>query len=316
MSGHSKWASIKHKKGAADAKRGKIFTKIIKEIIVAARMGGGDPEGNPRLRTVILKARGANMPKDNIERAIKKGSGDQEGADFQEIRYEGYGPGGTAVMVDCMTDNRNRTVAEVRHAFTKFGGNLGADGSVSYMFRHVGTLSYPAGSDEDAVMEAAIDAGAEEIRQIISKFVLRDYRGKRDRSPEYTKAYFNLYQKHVQVSRDSNVSLRYVLEMILVSPEFLYRFEETKGLDAPYPVSGVELATRLSYFLWSTAPIEELLQLGRNGSLLEDDVLKSQIARMLNFPSHSKLTNSHPSWPKTLRRSVIFLVRSSLLRLR
>jgi YebC/PmpR family DNA-binding regulatory protein len=163
MAGHSKWANIQHRKGAQDKKRGKLFTKLIREITVAARMGGGDIAANPRLRLAVDKAKAKSMPKDNIERAIKKGSGDLDGADFQEIRYEGYGPGGTAVMVDCMTDNRNRTVAEVRHAFTKFGGNLGADGSVSYMFQHVGTLNYPPGTDEDSVMEAAIDAGADDI---------------------------------------------------------------------------------------------------------------------------------------------------------
>ena len=163
MAGHSKWANIQHRKGAQDKKRGKLFTKLIREITVAARMGGGDIAANPRLRLAVDKAKAKSMPKDNIERAIKKGSGDLDGSDYQEIRYEGYGPGGTAVMVDCMTDNRNRTVAEVRHAFTKFGGNLGADGSVSYMFNHVGSLSFPPGSDEDAVMEAAIEAGAEDV---------------------------------------------------------------------------------------------------------------------------------------------------------
>ena len=163
MAGHSKWANIQHRKGAQDKKRGKLFTKLIREITIAARMGGGDIAANPRLRLAVDKAKGQSMPKDNIERAIKRGSGDMEGDDFQEIRYEGYGPGGTAVMVDCMTDNRNRTVAEVRHAFSKFGGNLGADGSVAYLFAHVGQLSYPAGSDEDGIMEAAIEAGAEDV---------------------------------------------------------------------------------------------------------------------------------------------------------
>ncbi len=163
MAGHSKWANIQHRKGAQDKKRGKLFTKLIREITVAARMGGGDIDANPRLRIAIDKAKGQSMPKDNIERAVKRGSGDMDGADYLEIRYEGYGPGGSAVMVDCMTDNRNRTVAEVRHAFTKFGGNLGADGSVNYLFSHVGLLSYPAGSDEDAIMEAAIEAGAEDV---------------------------------------------------------------------------------------------------------------------------------------------------------
>ena len=163
MAGHSKWANIQHRKGAQDKKRGKLFTKLIREITVAARMGGGDIDANPRLRLAIDKAKAQSMPKDNIERAVKRGAGELDGADYIEIRYEGYGPGGTAVMVDCMTDNRNRTVAEVRHAFSKFGGNLGADGSVAYLFHHVGLLNYPAGSDEDAVMEAAIEAGAEDV---------------------------------------------------------------------------------------------------------------------------------------------------------
>jgi YebC/PmpR family DNA-binding regulatory protein len=163
MAGHSKWANIQHRKGAQDKKRGKLFTKLIREITVAARMGGGDIVANPRLRLAIDKAKAQSMPKDNIERAVNRGSGDMDGADFHEIRYEGYGPGGTAVMVDCLTDNRNRTVAEVRHAFSKFGGNLGADGSVSYLFNHVGQLMFAVGSDEDAVMEAAIEAGAEDV---------------------------------------------------------------------------------------------------------------------------------------------------------
>jgi YebC/PmpR family DNA-binding regulatory protein len=163
MAGHSKWANIQHRKGAQDKKRGKLFTKLIREITVAARMGGGDADANPRLRIAIDKARAQSMPKDNIERAVKRGAGETDGDDFQEMRYEGYGPGGTAVMVDCLTDNRNRTVAEVRHAFAKFGGNLGADGSVNYLFNHVGQLMYPAGSDEDAIMEAAIEAGAEDV---------------------------------------------------------------------------------------------------------------------------------------------------------
>lgn len=163
MAGHSKWANIQHRKGAQDKKRGKLFTRLIREITVAARMGGGDIAANPRLRLAVDKAKAQSMPKDNIDRAIKRGSGDLDGNDYQEIRYEGYGPGGTAVMVDCMTDNRNRTVADVRHAFAKFGGNLGADGSVNYLFNHVGQLTYPPGSDEDAITTAAIEAGAEDV---------------------------------------------------------------------------------------------------------------------------------------------------------
>ncbi len=163
MAGHSKWANIQHRKGAQDKKRGKLFTRLIREITVAARMGGGDIDSNPRLRLAVDKAKAQSMPKDNIERAIKRGSGDLEGDDYEEIRYEGYGPGGAAVMVDCLSDNRNRTVADVRYAFSKYGGNLGADGSVAYLFNHCGQLLYAPGSDEDRVMEAAIDAGAEDV---------------------------------------------------------------------------------------------------------------------------------------------------------
>ena len=164
MAGHSKWANIQHRKGAQDKKRGKLFTKLIREISVAARAGGADPGANPRLRLAIDKAKAQSMPKDNIDRAIKRGAGDLEGADFEEIRYEGYGPGGVAVMVECMTDNRNRTVADVRHAFAKFGGNLGADGSVAYLFNQVGLISFAPGADEDRLMELAIEAGAEDVQ--------------------------------------------------------------------------------------------------------------------------------------------------------
>lgn len=163
MAGHSKWANIQHRKGAQDKKRGKLFTKLIREITVAARMGGGDPGSNPRLRLAMDKALAGNMTKDTIERAIKRGAGDLDGDNYEEVRYEGYGPGGVAVMVDCLTDNRNRTVAEVRHAFSKAGGNLGTDGSVSYMFSHVGLVSYPAGCDEEGIMEAALEAGADDV---------------------------------------------------------------------------------------------------------------------------------------------------------
>ena len=163
MAGHSKWANIQHRKGAQDKKRGKLFTKLIREITVAARAGGGDPDANPRLRLAIDKAKAQSMPKDNIERAIKRGSGELDGSDYEEILYEGYGPGGVAVMVECLTDNRNRTVGDVRHAFTKFGGNLGADGSVAYLFNKVGLVSYSSGIDEEKLMEAAIDAGAEDV---------------------------------------------------------------------------------------------------------------------------------------------------------
>lgn len=163
MAGHSKWANIQHRKGAQDSKRGKLFTKLIREITVAARAGGGDPSNNPRLRAVMDKSLTANMSKDTIERAIKKGTGAGEGENYEEVRYEGYGPGGVAVMVDCLTDNRNRTVSEVRHAFSKAGGNLGTDGSVAYLFSKMGIFSFPAGVDEDRLMEAALEAGADDV---------------------------------------------------------------------------------------------------------------------------------------------------------
>ncbi|MGR9099515.1 MAG: YebC/PmpR family DNA-binding transcriptional regulator [Gammaproteobacteria bacterium] len=164
MAGHSKWANIKHRKGAQDARRGKLFTKLIREITVAAKQGGGgDPANNPTLRTAIDKALSANMKRDTIDNTIKKATGDLDGVHYEEVRYEGYGPGGIAVMVDCLTDNRNRTVAEVRHAFTKAGGNLGTDGSVAYMFSKVGIISFPADVGEDALMEAALEAGADDV---------------------------------------------------------------------------------------------------------------------------------------------------------
>ena len=164
MAGHSKWANIQHRKKAQDAKRGKIFTRLIREITVAARMGGGDIAANPRLRLAVDKGLAANMPKDNIDRAIKKATGELDGVTYGEIRYEGYGPGGVAVMVDTMTDNRNRTVSEVRHAFSKHGGNLGAGGSVAFLFNKTGVISYPPGTDEDVLMEAALEAGAEDVK--------------------------------------------------------------------------------------------------------------------------------------------------------
>jgi YebC/PmpR family DNA-binding regulatory protein len=163
MAGHSKWANIRHRKGRQDAKRGKIFTRLIREITIAAKLGGGDTAANPRLRAAVDNALGNNMTKDTIQRAIGKGAGGTDGENYEEIRYEGYGPGGSAVMVDCMTDNRNRTVAEVRHAFSKSGGNLGTDGSVAYLFEKVGLLSFPAGSDEDAIIEAALEVGADDV---------------------------------------------------------------------------------------------------------------------------------------------------------
>lgn len=164
MAGHSKWANIKHRKAAQDKKRGKIFTKLIRDITIAARTGGGgDVAANPSLRLVVDKALTANMTKDTIERAIKRGTGEGDDVHYEEIRYEGYGPGGTAVIVDCTTDNKNRTVSDVRHAFSKCGGNLGTDGSVAYMFHKLGILSYPTGSDENTIMDAALESGADDV---------------------------------------------------------------------------------------------------------------------------------------------------------
>jgi len=163
MAGHSKWGNIKHKKAATDAKRGKIFTRLIREITVAAKMGGADASMNPRLRLAIDKATDQNMPKDTIERAAKRGAGGLEGVAYEEIRYEGYGIAGAAVIVDCMTDNRTRTVADVRHAFSKYGGNLGTDGSVAFLFKHCGQLVFAPGTDENSLMEAALEAGADDV---------------------------------------------------------------------------------------------------------------------------------------------------------
>lgn len=163
MAGHSKWANIQHRKGRQDAKRGKVFTKLIKEITVAAKMGGGDMNFNPRLRLAIDKAKEENMPADNIDRAVKRGTGELEGVVYEECRYEGYGIGGAAVMVDCLTDNKTRTVADVRHAFNKYGGNMGTDGCVAFQFKHCGYLVFAPGTNEDAIMEAALEAGAEDV---------------------------------------------------------------------------------------------------------------------------------------------------------
>ena len=163
MAGHSKWANIQHRKGAQDARRGKLFSRLIREVSIAARLGGASPDGNPRLRQAIDKALAGNVPKDTIERAVRRASGDANLGNLEEIRYEGFGPGGVAVIADCVTDNRNRTVAAIRHAFSKCGGNLGSDGSVGYLFNRVGQLSYAAGANEDVLMEAAIEAGAEDV---------------------------------------------------------------------------------------------------------------------------------------------------------
>jgi len=163
MAGHSKWANIQHRKGRQDAKRGKVFTKIIKEITVSARLGGGEVNFNPRLRAAVALAKEENMPQDNITRAIKKGTGELEGVSYEEVRYEGYGIGGAAIIIDCLTDNKQRAVADVRHALTKNGGNLGTDGSVAFLFKHCGRIFFGPGSDENKVMEVALEAGAEDI---------------------------------------------------------------------------------------------------------------------------------------------------------
>ncbi len=166
MAGHSKWANIQHRKGRQDEKRGKVWTKIIREVTVAAKLGGGDANTNPRLRLALEKAREANMPADNLKRAVDRGTGNLEGAHYEEIRYEGYGPGGAALIIDCMTDNRVRTVAEVRHALSKAGGNLGTEGSVAFQFRHCGQLLFAPGTDEERVMEVALDAGADDVASL------------------------------------------------------------------------------------------------------------------------------------------------------
>ena len=163
MAGHSKWANIQHRKGRQDEKRGKVWTRVIREIMVAARQGGGDPNANPRLRLAVDKAKAANMPADTVKRNIDKATGNLEGVHYEEIRYEGYGIGGAAIIVDCMTDNRVRTVAEVRHAFSKYGGNLGTEGSVAFQFKHCGQLVFAPGTNEDKVMEVALESGAEDV---------------------------------------------------------------------------------------------------------------------------------------------------------
>ncbi len=188
MSGHSKWATIKHKKGATDAKRGKIFTRLIKEITIAAKSGGGDPDGNPRLRTAILAAKAENMPADNIKRAIQRGTGELEGLSYDEITYEGYGPGGVAIIVDVLTDNKNRAVSEVRHAFSKNGGNLGAEGAVSWMFTKKGVIAIDKdAANEDKLMEIVLESGAEDLNDEGSHWEIlcdpKDFRS-RDRSTE------------------------------------------------------------------------------------------------------------------------------------
>lgn len=209
MAGHSKWANIRHRKSRQDAKRGKIFTRLIREITVAARMGGGDAAANPRLRAAIDNAFANNMTKETIGRAVNKGAGATDGENYDEMRYEGYGPGGIAVMVDCLTDNRNRTVAEVRHAFSKSGGNLGTDGSVAYLFAKVGQLSFAPGSDEDAIMEAALDAGAVDVivNDDTSVDVLTDPDSFIDIKNAMVAAAFELENAEVTMRAETSVSI-------------------------------------------------------------------------------------------------------------
>jgi YebC/PmpR family DNA-binding regulatory protein len=209
MSGHSKWATIKHKKGALDAKRGKLFTKLIREMTIAARIGGGDPGSNPRLRTAVDKAKGANMPADNITRAIKKGTGELEGTTYEDLQLEGYGPGGVAILVEGSTDNRNRTVSEIRHLFTKNGGNLGGAGSVAYMFKPKGVIAIAAEkTTEEKLMEIALDAGAEDIESESQGFVVyttqHDFEAVRD---AIKKAGIEPDEAEVKKLADNNIAL-------------------------------------------------------------------------------------------------------------
>jgi YebC/PmpR family DNA-binding regulatory protein len=223
MAGHSKWANIQHRKKAVDAKRGKIFTRINRELAVAAREGGSDPDSNPRLRLAIEKANAANMPKDNIERTIKKAAGELEGVNYEELLYEGYANGGVAVLIECLTDNRNRTVAAVRHAFSKHGGNLGTDGSVAYLFDKIGVLNYAPGTDEDAVLEAALEGGADDI------VTADDGSIEVITSPEsYTQVVESMEQAQL-VPENSEVTMRASLEVELdvASGEKLLSFLDT-----------------------------------------------------------------------------------------
>lgn len=224
MAGHSKWANIQHRKNAQDKKRGKLFTKFIREITIAARMGGGEINANPRLRMAVDKAYGANMTKDVVERAIKRGAGGQDGADLSEIRYEGYAPGGVAVIVDTMTDNKNRTVADVRHAFTKFGGSLGTDGSVAYLFNHIGQLIFASQYDEDEIMEIGLEAGAEDVRrnddgsyEVITtpenhERVKKAYEAKNIK-PEYSEVTFSA-ELNVQVDLETAERIMKMIDML------------------------------------------------------------------------------------------------------
>ena len=246
MSGHSKWSTIKRKKGATDAKRGKIFTRLIKEITVAARMGGGDPDGNPRLRSAIASAKSENMPKDNIERAIKKGTGELEGAVYEEITYEGYGPGGVAVLVDCMTDNKNRTVADVRYFFSKSGGNLGESGCVSWMFDRKGSILVDKTTiDEEKLMDLALEAGAEDVVEEENEFQVvtdpDDFEAVREaltnEGVAFLEASVSMIPKNVVDINDAKVA-RQVLKLL----ENLEDFEDVQNVHANFDIDDETMA--------------------------------------------------------------------------
>src|SRR5512136_1081190 len=243
MSGHNKWSTIKHKKGAADAKRGKIFTKLIKEITVAARLGGADPDGNPRLRAAMDKAKAENMPKDNIERAIKKGAGELEGVTYEEINYEGYGPGGAAVLVEVMTDNRNRSVSDIRSIFTKCNGNMGETGCVSWMFDKKGLIVFPKATDFDMLFEAALEAGAEDVTDEGEQFeVLTDPANFMDVRDSLIKAGFNSDSAEVTMIPQTMVKLEgKQAENMLKLMERLEDNDDVQNVYANFDISAEEM---------------------------------------------------------------------------
>ncbi len=243
MSGHNKWSTIKHKKGAADAKRGQVFTKIIKEITVAAKLGGGDPDGNPRLRAAIDKAKSENMPKDNIERAIKKGTGELEGVTYEEISYEGYGPGGVAVLVEVMTDNRNRSVSDIRSIFTKCNGNMGETGCVSWMFDKKGLIVFPKAVDFDSLFEAALEAGADDVTDEGEQFeVLTDPTTFMDVRDALTKAGFTSDSAEVTMIPQTMVKLEgKQAESMLKLMERLEDNDDVQNVYANFDISAEEM---------------------------------------------------------------------------
>ena len=243
MAGHSKWANIKHRKGKQDAKRGKLYTKLIREITIAAKLGGGNPADNPRLRTAWDKALVNNMAKDVIERAVKRGAGGMEGADVEEIRYEGYAPGGVAIMVDCMTNNRNRTVAEVRHAFTKCGGNMGTDGSVAYLFQKLGQITLAPGVSEETIMDLAIEAGADDV-------VIND-----DKSVDLT------------VSPDKFISVTEALSKAGIKAE---QAEITMAAEINVPVTDKEIAEKILKLTDMLEDLDDVQEVYSNADINEE----------------------------------------------